>query len=206
MDFIIRDPLVGDFLFPVNPEEVLIRREKQYETATILSLGEIDLIQGEKVKEITFSSFFPKRYDRSYCRYFNIPDPQEAMNRVTALLKSKHPVRLIITGTIINALVHVSAHDSTFKGGEVGDVYFDITFRTWRNTKVRRIGTDRASPRPDTKPVPKIYLIKQGDTLTSIAKRELGNSSKWRALYDNNKAIIGRDPNLIKPGQKLVMP
>jgi len=205
LDFIIRDPVGEDFIFPVNPEEVLIRREKQYETATILTLGEIDLIQGEKVKEIAFSSFFPKQYDPGYCRYAAIPDPQVAMNRLTALLMKKQPIRLIITDTIINTLAYISAHDSTFKGGEQGDVYFDITFRTYRPIKVGKVGSTKAS-RPDTKPVPKVYMVKTGDTLTAIAKRELGNSSKWRDIYDNNKAVIGRNPDLIKPGQKLVMP
>ncbi|WP_256758699.1 LysM peptidoglycan-binding domain-containing protein [Cohnella sp. WQ 127256] len=206
MDFIIIDPTGGTFHFPVNPEEVLIRREKQYETATILSLGEIDLLQGERVKEIAFSSFFPKVYDPSYCRYLDIPDPQLAMNKLTAMLMKKQPVRLIITDTIINALVHVSAHDSTFKGGEPGDVYFDVTFRTWRNIKVGSVAVVQASSRPDTKPVPKLYIVKAGDTLTAIAKREMGNSAKWRVIYDNNKAVIGRNPDLIRPGQKLVMP
>jgi nucleoid-associated protein YgaU len=206
LDFYIRSPSFDEFHFPVNPEEVLIRREKQYETATILSLGEIDLIQGERVKEIAFSSFFPKNYDPSYCRYSEIPDPQVAMNRLTAILNKKGPVRLIISGTIINALVHVSAHDSTFKGGEPGDVYFDVTFRTWRDIRVRTADSGLSYRRSDTKPVPKVYIVKPGDTLTAIAKRELGDSSKWRSIYDNNKTVIGRDPDLIRPGQRLVMP
>lgn len=206
MDFIIRDPIAGDFHFPVNPEEVLIRREKQYETATLLSLGEIDLIQGERVKEIAFSSFFPKEYNENYCRYTDIPDPQVAMNRLTFLLMKKQPVRLTITDTIINTLVYVSAHDSTFKGGEPGDVYFDITFRTWRGFRVGTAGASNNQTRPDTKPIPKVYTVKPGDTLTAIAKQELGSSLKWRSIYEGNKKVIGRNPDLIRPGQKLVMP
>ena len=205
MDFIIRDPAAkDDFRFPVNPEEVLIRREKQYETASILSLGEIDLIQGERVKEISFSSFFPKEYDPMYCRFTDIPEPQTAMNRLTAFLMNRQPIRLIITGTIITTLAYVPMHDSTLKGGERDDIYFDITFRTYRGIKVGK--AHKTTDRPDTKPVPKVYTVKPGDTLTAIAKRELGNSSKWRDIYNVNTQVIGRDPNLIRPGQKLVMP
>lgn len=206
MDFIVRDPVAGDFIFPVNPEEVRIRREKQFEVTTILSLGEIDLIQGERVKEIAFSSFFPKYYDDRYCKYSEIPDPQTAMNRLTALLMKKQPIRLIITDTIVNTLAHVTAHDSTFKGGEQEDVYFDVTFRTWRDAKISKIGNSKRASRADTKPIPKVYTVKPGDTLTAIAKRELGNSSKWPDIYKANTKLIGRDPNLIRPGQKLVMP
>jgi len=207
MEIKIKDPIEGDFIFPVNPEEVSIRREKQYETANLLSFGEIDLVQGEKIKEISFSSFFPKIYDPGYCNYIEIPDPQVAMNRLTALLLKKRPVWLSISGTIINSLVYLSSHDSTIKGGEPGDVYFDVTFRTWRDIKVGNIGSaNKGSSRPDMKPVPKVYVVKSGDTLTAIAKRELGSSSKWREIYNGNKTVIGRDPDLIKPGQKLVMP
>jgi len=223
VDFTIRDPIDGDFIFPVNPEEVRIRRERQFETATILSLGEIDLVQGERIKEIAFSSFFPKVHDSSYCRCQMNPageegesdlkeqfdptkhlDPQVAMNRLTSLLMRKTPIQLIISGTIINTPAYVTAHDSTFKGGEDGDVYFDITFRTYRGINIGQ--KSRASNRPDTKPVPKVYVVKSGDTLTAIAKRELGSSSKWQDIYNANKKVIGRNPDLIRPGQKLVMP
>lgn len=48
------------FQFPVKPEELTISRSKGYETINMLEHGEFDFAQGEKVKEITFSSFFPK--------------------------------------------------------------------------------------------------------------------------------------------------
>lgn len=52
----------------------------------------------------------------------------------------------------------------------------------------------------------KTYTVKSGDSLSKIAKLELGSSSKWNEIYKLNAKIIGSDPNRIKPGQKLVMP
>ncbi|MNE87947.1 LysM domain/BON superfamily protein [compost metagenome] len=52
----------------------------------------------------------------------------------------------------------------------------------------------------------KTYTVKSGDTLSKIAKLELGSSSKWKDIYNLNKAVIGSDPKLIKPGQRLVLP
>lgn len=213
MDIYLIDSSGSKFHFPVNPEEISISREKQYETVNILSLGEVDAAQKEKVKEISFSSFFPKTADSRYSRYMNVPDPQAAMNRLTAMMMDSRPSRLIITDTIINSLVYVSANHSTFRGGEPGDVYFDVSFRTWREMKVRKSAAAAgassaasATVRSDTKPVPKVYTVQAGDTLSSIAKRELGSSSEWSAIYEKNKTTIGRDPNKIVPGQKLVMP
>ena len=215
MDIYLVDPAGSQLQLPVNPTEINIRREKQYETVNIMNIGEIDFSQGEKVKEITFSSFFPKQYDPSYCRYPEIPDPQEAMNRLTAWMMSKKPIRLMITDTIVNALVLLSAHTSIFKGAEPGDVYYDLTCRTWREVRVRNTaeGSSVSSSassgvrvRPDTKPVPKIYTVQKGDSLWKIAKLHLGSGTKYQSIYDLNKKTIGPDPSLIKLGQRLVMP
>ncbi len=215
MDFYFIDPAGSQLHLPVNPGEVTIRREKQYETFNIINIGEVDFSTGEKAKEIIFSSFFPAEYDLSYCRYPDIPDPQEAMNQLTTFMMSKEPVRLLITKTGINILVTVSAHVTTIKGGEPGDVYYDLTCRTWREVKVRTtaeipqvtsktVNIPRA--RNDTKPIPKVYIVRPGDSLWKIAKLQLGNGSKYSIIYNTNKKIIGPDPNKIKPGMKLVMP
>lgn len=45
------------------------------------------------------------------------------------------------------------------------------------------------------------YIVKSGDSLSSIAKK-LGIPN-WRTLYEQNKAVIGSNYNLIRPGQKL---
>ncbi|WP_107058565.1 transglycosylase family protein [Streptomyces rimosus] len=47
------------------------------------------------------------------------------------------------------------------------------------------------------------YTIRSGDTLSSIAQDQLGDASKWQALYRDNRATIGPNPSLIYPGQKL---
>ncbi|RED85306.1 LysM peptidoglycan-binding domain-containing protein [Cohnella phaseoli] len=209
MDIYLVESSGEKFHFPVNPEEITIQREKQLETLNILSLGEAELSQGEKVKTISFSSFFPVEYDASYCRYIELPRPHTAMNRLTTIMNRKQPVRLLISDTAINVLVNLSAHNTTIKGGEPGDVNYEVTFRTHRPLKVRSVSSSKNSiqrARPDSKPVPKVYQVKPGDSLWTIAKLELGDSSKWRAIYDKNKSVIGPDHNLIKPGQKMVMP
>lgn len=47
------------------------------------------------------------------------------------------------------------------------------------------------------------YTVKSGDTLSLIAAKQLGDISKWQALYAANRPLIGSDPNFIVPGQKL---
>ena len=47
--------------------------------------------------------------------------------------------------------------------------------------------------------------VKSGDSLSKIAKRELGDASEWRAIFDANRDKIS-DPDLIHPGQVLTIP
>jgi LysM repeat protein len=50
----------------------------------------------------------------------------------------------------------------------------------------------------------KTYVVKSGDTLSGIAvKRSVQGG--WHALYQLNKGVIGGNPNLIIPGQRLAV-
>ncbi|MFJ9470380.1 transglycosylase family protein [Streptomyces caniferus] len=44
------------------------------------------------------------------------------------------------------------------------------------------------------------YTVKAGDTLAKIAK---AHGTDWKSVYKDNKSVIGGNPNLIFPGQKL---
>jgi nucleoid-associated protein YgaU len=50
------------------------------------------------------------------------------------------------------------------------------------------------------------YVVQSGDSLSKIAKALLGDAKRWPEIYEANKALIGDNPNLIHPGQKLVIP
>jgi nucleoid-associated protein YgaU len=47
--------------------------------------------------------------------------------------------------------------------------------------------------------------VQAGDSLSKIAKRELGDANKWQAIYNANRDKI-KDPDLIHPGQVLTLP
>ena len=49
------------------------------------------------------------------------------------------------------------------------------------------------------------YIIKKGDTLWKIARKELGNGNRWEYLYKMNKDRI-KNPDKLKPGQKIIIP
>ncbi|MBS42873.1 MAG: peptidoglycan-binding protein [Nocardioides sp.] len=50
------------------------------------------------------------------------------------------------------------------------------------------------------------HVVAPGETLTGITEEATGSSDNWQALYEANKDVIGSDPDLIHPGQVLVLP
>jgi nucleoid-associated protein YgaU len=68
----------------------------------------------------------------------------------------------------------------------------------------------RAGHHPDRA---RTVVVRTGDSLWSIARRELGPAAtdrevvaRWRAIYAANRGRIGPDPDLITPGQHLRLP
>ena len=74
--------------------------------------------------------------------------------------------------------------------------------------------------KPSRKPISKNQIIKKiapteenilyhtvikGDRLVDISTKYLGDYSGWKRIYETNKKTI-KDPNMIYPGQKLIIP
>ncbi|MFF7983964.1 transglycosylase family protein [Streptomyces sp. NPDC007901] len=60
----------------------------------------------------------------------------------------------------------------------------------------------RSTPRTGGASAKGDYTVREGDTLSGIAER---HGTSWQRLYAANKAVIGDDPNLIVPGQRLAL-
>jgi LysM repeat protein len=51
----------------------------------------------------------------------------------------------------------------------------------------------------------RIYVVKEGDTLASIAKNEYGDARLWKFVYNANTHLV-TDPSKLEVGQKIVLP
>lgn len=50
------------------------------------------------------------------------------------------------------------------------------------------------------------YVVTSGDWLSRIAQKFYGDMHKWPVIYEANRDLIGIDPNIVKPGQRLLIP
>jgi len=69
-------------------------------------------------------------------------------------------------------------------------------------TVEQALGEAGAPSGPGT-PTTRTYTVQPGDTLSGIGQRF---GLAWRRIYEANRSTIGPDPNLIRPGQVLVIP
>lgn len=66
-------------------------------------------------------------------------------------------------------------------------------------------GTELRLPGVDTLAGPQDYVVHSGDNLWNIARDHLGSGKEWTSIYSNNSQVIGANPDLIHPGQKLAI-
>ena len=52
----------------------------------------------------------------------------------------------------------------------------------------------------------KTHIVESGENLSVIAEQELGSQSRWKEIYELNKDVIGKNPDLIQPGMELKLP
>ena len=205
------------FMFPVNPDQISISDGRMFQEIPIINLGTTLLAGPMAPQGLQFASFFPKIFDASYCNYRSIENPVHSWNRIVRWMGRNvnnvqlpaTPLRVTITGSKFSQIMVVTDFSRDQLGGEPGDIFYQITLRQWRRQVIRIEAADATGTETTRTDVPKTgvtYTVKKGDTLWAIAKRFYGDGSKWPTIYNANKKVIGGNPNLIRPGQVLVIP
>jgi nucleoid-associated protein YgaU len=77
------------------------------------------------------------------------------------------------------------------------------TIPTWRNDVVAEIKV--VPPAGGAAAAAKTYTVKAGDSLSAIAKAQMGDANAYMKIFEANKDQL-TDPNKIKPGQVLRIP
>ena len=206
---------LNNISIPVLPSEYQVQSSQNNQSETIIGIGEVSLKGKRNLMTISFSSFFPLRRNSSYCRRGSILKPLQYVDAIERM-KQTGTVKLVITGSPIR----MDCTIESFEWGEndgTGDIFYTLSFKEYRNVNASKSSvvqgngeaeagiTTSEQTRTEPKASTQEYIVKKGDTLTSIAKRLTG-SSNWKPIYNANRAVIGGNPNRIKTGQKLSIP
>lgn len=204
-------------LLPVTPAEIETKMGNRNKAVYILNFGEMNLAKKPGLQEIRFTALLPGRKYPFVQTEGSFQEPEYFLNTFKEYKAAAKPVQIILfrklaDGTQVfcgNMDVLLEDYTVTEKGGEQGDFWVEMHWKEWKAAKSIRYsvksqngsnviveqGQERQAKTPAA-----TYTVKKGDSLWNIAKRELGDGTKYKEIARKNG--IG-DPNKIYPGQVL---
>ncbi len=222
------------YRLPTNPEEIEVSSTQAINKYEVLKLGQIAVPTHVELKQYSFECEFPLNHysyveiiDADYQTLITDFKKYRAafkpagfyINLFSEWRSLFIPVRFIAGRVIrdeelyddcINTQVLIEDITIKEKAGEEGDKYIafklleyiDYSKNSYKG-ETGKLGdkiTDKKNPKSKG-----TYVVQSGDCLWAIAKKQYGNGSKYTKIYEANKDKI-KNPSLIYPGQKLVIP
>ena len=204
-------------LLPVTPSEIEMKTGNRNKAVYILNFGEMNLAKKPGLQEIRFTALLPGRMYSFVQTEGGFHEPEYFLNCFKEYKAAAKPVQLILfrrlaDGTQLfcgNLDVLLEEYTVTEKGGEQGDFWVEMHWKEWKAAKSIRYSVksqnggnvlvEQGQKRQAKEPAA-TYTVKQGDCLWNIAKRELGDGTKYKEIAKKNGIS---DPNRIYPGQVL---
>lgn len=210
---------IDDMLLPIPPQKIPIKYPGQNETATLINGEEINITRPPGLAEISIDVVLPQMDYPCAMWDGSVEDAGEFISRLQDLKESGDAFEFIVIRDSFDTNMDVTLEDYKVSDDvkEGLDLVVSITMKEARHygTKIMNfiIIEDQATPtaetpeenRPAEQPQAKTYTVKSGDCLWNIAKKQLGDGSRWKEIHDLNRDKIS-NPNLIHPGLVLVMP
>ena len=214
---------LGGVLMPITPSKVTVKINNQNKTMT--NGEEINILKAAGLSDVSFELLLPQV---SYP--FTNGGAQSAsyyLSLFERLKTSKEPFQWILNRQrpnggmffYTNLTVGMENYEITDDAGAGFDVKVKVNLKQYKayGTKTVTIkqpatpaeppkATVQEAPRPTaTAPKTTTYTVKSGDCLWNIAKKYLGDGSRYTEIYNLNKDKI-KNPNLIYPNQVLTLP
>lgn len=216
---------IDDMRLPIPPEKIPIKYKGQNKTITLISGEEVNITKPPGLAEITIDFILPQM---DYpCAKWNesVSDAEEFINHLKGLLENGRPFEFITIrdgpggNSFFDTNMSVTLEDFKVSDDvkEGLDIAVSVTMKEYKSygTKIMTFSIlpDQTVPvtaqaeedREVSPPTAKTYTVVKGDCLWNIAKKQLGNGSRWQEIYNLNRDKVS-NPNRIYPGQVLTMP
>lgn len=217
---------------PIAPEKMTMKIKNQNKTCNLVSGTEINILKEAGLTEVSFSVLLPNQI-YPFAIYPSGFQPAEVyLTHIKSLKTRKKPFRFIVSrvapsGGLLfdtNMLMSLEDYSITENAKNGFDVVVEVKLKQYipYSTKIINIVEEEKQPRiivetvRDTveKPeAPKTYTVVKGDSLWSIAQKQMGNGSRYPELYEANKSTIdagnkgtGNPRYTIYPKQLLTIP
>lgn len=200
---------------PIAPSKLNTKIKNQNKAIKLINDGEVNILKTAGLTEVTFDARLPQvRYPFAvYPNGFRSAD--FFLNKLETLKQSGEPFQFVVSrmsqgGKLLfdtNLRVSIEDYDIEENAAEGLDVIVSIKLKQYKyfgkktpiiKTTPTKTTVSVANKRTETKPAPKTYTVKSGDTLWKICQKELGNGSKYSDIATLNGLA---NANLIHPGQ-----
>lgn len=210
--------IFADNILPVTPKEMKIKINNKNKTIDIINLGEANILKMPGLSTIEFE-FVAPAFQYPYVTNYQ---PQGFYYYLLEKLKVEQKpfifsiLRQMPTGRYTYpSSFNVSLEDYTILEtvDEGFDIVFSVVLKQYKEFATQRIQikestegkktVEKKQPRETTKEPEKTYTVKKGDTLWNIAKKELGDGTRYKEIAKLNNIA---NPNKIYPGQVFRLP
>lgn len=187
------------FRFPSLPEDSLtITGETAYQTYNLITMGSRQFPKGTSKHQVKWSATFWGSA-RSEMTGINREwqEPTECISRLEEWRQEGTPLTLIISGGGVNIDVTIGSFQYQPVGG-FGDVKYNIVLNSYNQTRVyttTEVGITKKKKKKTNRNGASIkvtYIIKKGDTLSKISKKQYGTTKKWKAILKKNKKALNK--------------
>lgn len=229
------DIYLDTMLCPIAPEKIELKINNKNKTVTLIDEGEINVLKKPGLTDISFDLLLPNvkypfaQYDSGFknAQYFLeiLEDLKTQQEPFMFKIIRRFPDGKMLFDT--NMKVSLEDYSPSDDKGEGFDMKVSVKLKQFRDygTKTCKVKKQKnkkpkakkpKKPRP-TKNKPKtnnrVYTVKSGDCLWSIAKKYYGNGSQWKKIYNANTKVCGKPYTkggttyvMIHPGDKLTIP
>lgn len=156
---------------PVIPPKINVDfGDENPQTVDIWGLGEVDFHNGTDLDRISWSSFFPARFDSGYCtgKAKNLKEPKWYRDKLEKWKTNGTELQVIITPYGVNMTAQIKAFQGYFEGQEA-DFYYTIEFKEKRKIPQVKVKAKKYVAKKKRKSVPVKKKAKDKKTKKKVA-------------------------------------
>ncbi|MBQ7492129.1 MAG: LysM peptidoglycan-binding domain-containing protein [Clostridia bacterium] len=190
-------------VLPVNPKDVVISRPQNTLSYVTVRGETVHAARGSGLTQVSLETFLPAEGSP----FYSGSSPLEGLAMLRQWEREGVPVRLLISGTDIDDLFLIVGLRQKLREGDedlgIGIDLKEYKFVTMAETDV--LGGETAGglyQRADERSTPAVYVTGEGEDLWAVARRYLGDGSRWKELAEKNGIS---DPHGLSGGKEIYL-